>query len=742
MRGIEHRFLLQCEVVSPLTHGSGASSPVTDNPLRRYRDGRLVVAGTSIAGALRSVVERIGGRGCLRYVEPRLLERSGAKQPCPCSVCRLFGNVVPVDSDEPASTGSTADSSAVASRVWVADAVVTAGVGSRIVDSVGIAPERRTAENSKKFDREEIPAGAKLWLDVRGEDLSADEVRCLGAALRELATGHASLGGGAASGSGRMSCQSAAIYSRDLRTRDDLLAAILHDSHELPAKAGERLAAWPAELVAANLEAFGTSDDAAPAVVSWDLTLRPNLKWGGTFIVADPVSGAISGWDRAPRGLTPNHFAAELPARSVRGALRSGAYRILRTLSGDNQPLADDLRDALFGSVAKASRLRVCVDSTQQKPAPSPWDHVAIDRFTGGAAERKKFDALTARGGAFALSLRIVDVPDQDLPWMKGLLALTLRDLHEGRITIGHGSAKGHGYFELAGGSGSAGQGPDEARQVAAGCWVDAIACSHDDVQSWVNALFDRVRLSPTPSGGERDASGEATGESAEATPDEEDSPDAERTRAMRPGQSTTANQPAAPAAPAPTGAIVRTANLSTDKLLAVAESLAGRTTEDQDNYAFLESPTACLLRSWEQAAPECRSGLAGAWQFRVFGRDYELAARRLAFEGDQQWAARLTVFSTQTGALDVSEALEPFAGSPGTTVTEDIEELQVSLLGSTRERGNLFREDRFAAAENAMRYPGDFNADTNLNLRVRRLPLDGGPIVCWTGFEPEGGAT
>lgn len=735
MPGIEYRFLLQCEVASPLTHGSGASSPVTDNPLRRYRDGRLVVAGTSIAGALRSVVERISGGGCLRYQDQRRPRRSATGRPCACSVCRLFGNVVPVDSDDPA---STADTSAIASRVWVADAVVMASEGSRIVDSVGLEPERRAAENSRKFDREEIPAGAGLWLDVRGEDLSAEEVRWLGAALQELATGHASLGGGAASGSGRLSCQSAAIYWRDLRQREDLLAAILNDSHALPAKAGQRLAAWRPDLVAANLEAFGTSDDASPAVVCWDLMLRPNMEWGGTFIVADPVSGAISGWDRAPRGLTPNHFAAELPARSVRGALRSGAHRILRSLCGDNQVQAQGLLDELFGTVQKASRLRVCVNEACQAPAASPWDHLAIDRFTGGAAERKKFDALTARGGAYPLSLRIVDVLDRDLAWMKGLLALTLRDLHEGRITIGHGSAKGHGYFELAGGGVPAGQDASEELPAPARCWVDAISASNAAVQSWVDALLMRVGLLPGSSAGEQGESVETTGEVTEAAADEPQPAGAERTRTMRPAGGTATNRANAPSV---ITAMVRTARISTDELLAVADALAGRMLQDQGPYVFLESPTKCLLRTWKQAADECRGEMAGAWQFRFFSPSYELAARRLDYKWSPQWAARLTMFATaEEPTRDVSDVIQSFAASVTSTIADGVEELRFSLLGSTREPGNQFREDRFAAAESALRYPGEFGRDTNLLLRVRRLPLEGGPLICWIGFEPTGG--
>ena len=67
------------------------------------------------------------------------------------------------------------------------------------------------------------------------------------------------MGGGAASGSGRLKCSAAATYRRDLGTPEHLLAALSHDSHALPDVLGNPLPAWP-DVPASKLDAFDGSN--------------------------------------------------------------------------------------------------------------------------------------------------------------------------------------------------------------------------------------------------------------------------------------------------------------------------------------------------------------------------------------------------------------------------------------------------------------------------------------------------
>ena len=90
---------------------------------------------------------------------------------------------------------------------------------------------------------------------------------------------------------------------------------------------------------------------------------------------------------------------------STCGAKREVSVQSSATRTGLQHPkeLARALSDKLFGFVpekrgetGQASPLRIAVDP-DLPAAPSPWDHLAIDRFTGGASDGKKFDALGVR---------------------------------------------------------------------------------------------------------------------------------------------------------------------------------------------------------------------------------------------------------------------------------------------------------------------------------------------------------
>lgn len=245
------------------------------------------------------------------------------------------------------------------------------------------------------------------------------------------------------------------MRARDLTNPEHLLAAIVHDNNDE--------AAWP-EVLAVGLASFPGQDYQIPRRVSVDFSLR--LEPEATFLVADPVEAVRLGFDRAPRG---GVAGAELPATSLRGALRSGAERILRTLRPDAachpttaqacHPPGEVCDNTwccwacrLFGNEHWASRLSVTVRPEEGADGQRvPFDHVAIDRFTGGAREQRKFDALAVRGRRFRVHLTLEHMDADDVRWALGLLALTLHDVAEGYLTIGYGAARGHGFFTLDG---------------------------------------------------------------------------------------------------------------------------------------------------------------------------------------------------------------------------------------------------------------------------------------------------
>ena len=66
-------------------------------------------------------------------------------------------------------------------------------------------------------------------------------------------------------------------------------------------------------------------------------------------------------------------------------------------------------------------------------------DFLAIDRFTGGGRDGAKFDAVGLWRPAFTARLRL----ENPQAWELGWLALVLRDLAEGWLSVGFGRRQG-----------------------------------------------------------------------------------------------------------------------------------------------------------------------------------------------------------------------------------------------------------------------------------------------------------
>jgi len=178
-----------------------------------------------------------------------------------------------------------------------------------------------------------------------------------------------------------------------------------------------------------------------------------------------------------------------VPGSSLRGALRSRAELTVRTIVGDRLCTENGDRAAwnllhaqergqefserggygeddveclisrVFGFSGLGGRVLVS-DAVPLNPngfelGRKLLDHVALDRFTGGAADKRKFnsrpyfppgpphEACSVGDLECELELRDFD------RWHLGMLLLLLRDLRLGRILLGHGRNKGFGRVRL-----------------------------------------------------------------------------------------------------------------------------------------------------------------------------------------------------------------------------------------------------------------------------------------------------
>lgn len=194
----------------------------------------------------------------------------------------------------------------------------------------------------------------------------------------------------------------------------------------------------------------------------------PLLIKSGLDSGADPTRPSMS----FVRSTHPTELAETiyLPGASLKGVLRSHAERILRSTLGENDSTACDpvrsscgnerslqragsaqkyagscLACRTFGNTVVGSRF-LTADAYPETPINTlPLrQNVAIDRRTGSVGHGP-FDMEVATAGRFATTLHLVNFE----LWQLGLVALTLRDLDEGRVRMGFAKSRGLGRVRV-----------------------------------------------------------------------------------------------------------------------------------------------------------------------------------------------------------------------------------------------------------------------------------------------------
>lgn len=181
------------------------------------------------------------------------------------------------------------------------------------------------------------------------------------------------------------------------------------------------------------------------------------------------VGGADMTFVRTRRNGEPEPF---LPGSSLKGALRSHAERIARTLKDEsvcgvfknaevegcgwafdssNNPSDYALSCPacrLFGSTHWKGRFHIgdaYLVEEDRGTEPEVRDGIGIDRVSGGVAGTAKFDLeVMPTGVRFALQF---DVTNFEV-WQLGWMAYVLRDVMDGKLRIGMGTSRGLGRVE------------------------------------------------------------------------------------------------------------------------------------------------------------------------------------------------------------------------------------------------------------------------------------------------------
>lgn len=521
--------------------GSGASGDLTDALIRRDAAGQPIIPGTAIAGALRALATRLAPR--LGLGDKMCAALTGSNDSCDCAVCHLFGDINPSDAE-----GATSE----ASRLLAFNARLNDDAPNTLIrDGVGVNRVTGAAARAGgvKFDLEVLPAGSAFELRLELRDVGPKDKQLLAAVLAEWRAGRAWLGGNVARGLGGFALQEIQYKAHPLNNPDALLAFLKEDEPWHTAKPWEGwLDKQLGEIEITSQENIeqkeGTQDILSYVARCW-ITIEGTLQAQGALLTNDATTAGLTGFDHAPLLAQLGEWQYPVLAGSgLRGVLRSHAERIARTLATRNaggedeflrkcpacspvesrpgEPLAscdvllkgkvstnDEVSDEhlclacrLFGSTRRGSRL-IVEDAPyeptemQAEPVLKMLDFLAIDRFTGGGAERLKFDALALWKPAFRLHLHL----ENPAPWELGWLALVVRDLQEGWLSVGFGMAKGFGRVRLKHPQFTLGYlSPDDIEDLGLaaggkrrGTSYTEMPVSFDQVQPWVDQFLETV---------------------------------------------------------------------------------------------------------------------------------------------------------------------------------------------------------------------------------------------------------
>jgi len=449
-RKLERTLRIEGQLVAetPLHVGGAEAAAHSDMPLAVDGQGRYYLPGTSVAGAIRAH-------------------------------CRAFDEAKPWGFAEGPDKGA-------ASRIIVDDAPTLDTPAVELWHGNGIDRRWGTAADQVNYDREVLPRGTRfafrLQLEI-GDEQDIGARRGLAAwLLDELEHGRIAFGAGATRGLGRVRLENAICDEQDWSSPRGILSWLEQG------KATDCRAAWTKAL-----EHF-----VPPRARAWlELTIHWRPK--GPLMSKSARDGVVVDGLPFLSRLANGEFALTLPGAGIKGAWRSHAERIIRTVRGADDKVRSDkhheqvdvpLAAELFGLArpeeradpedpkagkpdAKGSKgllaFRTCYanfslpvarwselerDEDQWRSPPSsarPMTmamHVAVDRWTGGAADGLLFSAVEpGRLSWEPIRLR-VDLSQSPLAEL-ALFWLTLRDFCAGRIPLGYGVNRGYGDLEV-----------------------------------------------------------------------------------------------------------------------------------------------------------------------------------------------------------------------------------------------------------------------------------------------------
>ena len=435
---------------SPISVGGAGTGEHVDLELAEDGTGQCYIPGTSLAGPMRAWIEKRWGKELANDIFGYINQKTDGGMASP-----LFISDGPIKSES-----------------------IIENIGRERRHGISIQDATGTTREGFFYTRALLPRGTCLPLNMELDILEGESyphghpAGALARLLTALQNGEIRFGACKTRGMGTVALQELKVDYYDFAKP-------------------EALAQWLGEEPSSSrgLEALSGFSVPAPketktcaVTVKWTAKSPLMVKAGRDGVEADMLplmSGVRRGLD------TKKKVAPVIPGSSIKGVLRSQARKILNTLfDPDYDPKYDgekqneerwEILSSLFGSKEAAGHLSVSdVYYDANNPIPlGKWldedtdamntvtekrQHVAIDRFTGGASDSALYSARPVKrdeeneSGWEPIHLTLDEsnaLSEENVKKEQALIKLLLRDMKDGYITIGFGSRRGLGEIEV-----------------------------------------------------------------------------------------------------------------------------------------------------------------------------------------------------------------------------------------------------------------------------------------------------
>jgi CRISPR/Cas system CSM-associated protein Csm3 (group 7 of RAMP superfamily) len=411
-------------------------------------EGRPVLRGTSVMGSLRAHLDTYLVQG--RQITERTINSVGKKEQSSraATLADVVAGAAPEETERVA--GAAPEKRERVERVTRPSAVrvlacdVNSGGAEDGPTRVAISRSRGAAEVNKLFQRQELAGGATATVVLRFDPSAVpagcqDPTQALLAALQQWSP---QLGGLTSTGYGHAEVEDLKWGQVDLGSDAGLAAlfgatdtlALYRDAARKPVR----------EVLPEGI----TATDAG----GWDLDVVFQLQ--DSLLISPAIEP--DGREVAVTRRRGNQYV--VPGSAWKGVIRSRAEYILRSAGVYACESTTSLccqcpTCVLFGctpdagSQLKGHRSLLEFPDSLFNASLQTRVHNAVDRFTGGAADKKLFTQKVAVAPA-DIPLKVTAfgaLPD----WAEPLLMMVLRDFHDGLIGIGARSNRGAGTLRL-----------------------------------------------------------------------------------------------------------------------------------------------------------------------------------------------------------------------------------------------------------------------------------------------------